>query len=43
MHTTFTPPVTTLDEMIEHVAAAVEQNAPTLGRPTHFEQRDGHF
>jgi nucleoside-diphosphate-sugar epimerase len=43
MHTTFTPPGTTIDEMIEHVAVAVEQNAPTLGRPTHFEQRDGRF
>jgi nucleoside-diphosphate-sugar epimerase len=43
MHTTFTPPATSVDEMIEHVAGAVEQNAPTLGKPTHFEARDGRF
>ena len=43
MHTTFTPPSTSVDEMIEHVARAVEENAPTLGKPTHFEARDGRF
>lgn len=43
LHTTFTPPETTIDEMIDHVATAVEQNAPTLGKPTHFETRDGRF
>jgi nucleoside-diphosphate-sugar epimerase len=43
MHTTFTPPETTVDEMIEHIARAVEANAPTLGKPTHFEARDGRF
>ena len=43
MHTTFTPPETTVDEMIEHIARAIEDNAPTLGKPTHFEARDGRF
>ena len=43
MHSTFTPPATTIDEMIEHVAKAVEENAPTLAKPTHFEARDGRF
>ncbi|HET9424207.1 MAG TPA: NAD(P)-dependent oxidoreductase [Gemmatimonadaceae bacterium] len=43
MHTTFTPPATSVAEMIEHVAVAVEQDAPTLGKPTHFEARDGRF
>jgi nucleoside-diphosphate-sugar epimerase len=43
LHPTFTPPATSVDEMIEHVARAVEENAPTLGKPTHFEARDGRF
>jgi hypothetical protein len=43
LHTTFTPPATTVDDMIEHVARAIEENAPTLGKPTHFEARDGRF
>ena len=43
MHTTFTPPAVTVEEMIEHVARAIEENAPTLGKPTHFEARDGRF
>jgi nucleoside-diphosphate-sugar epimerase len=43
MQATFTAPQTSIDEMIEHVAAAVERSAPTLGKPTHFETRDGRF
>jgi nucleoside-diphosphate-sugar epimerase len=43
MHATFTPPETSIDEMIEHVARAVEEDAPTLGKPTHFEARNGRF
>ena len=43
MHTTFTPPATTIDDMIEQIARAIEENAPTLGKPTHFETRDGRF
>jgi nucleoside-diphosphate-sugar epimerase len=43
MHTTFALPATSVDQMIEHVARAVEEDAPTLGKPTHFETRDGRF
>jgi nucleoside-diphosphate-sugar epimerase len=43
MHELFAPPEVTIDQMIEHVAAAVERNAPTLGKPTHFDARDGRF
>ena len=43
MHTIFTPPSTSVDDMIEYVARAIEANAPTLGKPTHFEARDGRF
>jgi nucleoside-diphosphate-sugar epimerase len=43
MHTTFTPPSTSVDDMVEHVAHAIEQSSPTLGKPTHFEARDGRF
>jgi nucleoside-diphosphate-sugar epimerase len=43
LHATFTPPSTSVDEMIEHVARAIVENAPTLGKPTHFEARDGRF
>ena len=43
MHTIFTPPATPVELMIEHVARAIEENAPTLGKPTHFEARDGRF
>ena len=43
MHTIFTPPAVSVDEMIEHVARAIEEDAPMLGKPTHFEARDGRF
>jgi nucleoside-diphosphate-sugar epimerase len=43
MRETFAAPIVSIDEMIEHVATAVEHNAPTLGKPTHFETRDGRF
>jgi nucleoside-diphosphate-sugar epimerase len=39
----FAPPALSIDQMVEQVAEAVEQNAPTLGKPTHFETRDGRF
>lgn len=39
----FGPPEVDLDEMIEAQAAWVRDGRPTLGRPTHFEVRDGHF
>jgi nucleoside-diphosphate-sugar epimerase len=43
LHAIFAPPATTVDDMIEHVARAIDENAPTLGKPTHFEARDGRF
>ena len=43
MNATFTAPRTSVEEMIELVARAVETNAPTIGKPTHFEARDGRF
>jgi nucleoside-diphosphate-sugar epimerase len=43
MHALFAPPDVSIDEMIEHVASAIEQNAPMLDKPTHFEARDGRF
>jgi nucleoside-diphosphate-sugar epimerase len=39
----FGPPEVDLDDMIEAQAAWVRDGRPTLGRPTHFEVRDGHF
>jgi nucleoside-diphosphate-sugar epimerase len=43
MQKTFAAPAVSVDEMIEIVASAVEHNVPTLGKPTHFEARDGRF
>jgi nucleoside-diphosphate-sugar epimerase len=43
MSATFAAPRRSVDEMIELVATAVEQKTPTLGKPTHFETRDGGF
>ncbi len=43
MDVTFAAPGTSIDEMIARVATAVERKTPTLGRPTHFETRDGGF
>ena len=43
MNATFAAPRRSIDEMIEQVATAVEQKTPTLGKPTHFETRDGGF
>jgi nucleoside-diphosphate-sugar epimerase len=43
MDVTFAAPRRSIDEMIEQIATAVEQKIPTLGKPTHFETRDGGF
>ena len=43
MRDNFAAPVVSIDQMIEYVAAAIEQKLPTLGKPTHFETRDGRF
>ena len=39
----FGPPTVSLDEMIEATAQWVRQGGGTLGKPTHFETRDGQF
>jgi len=43
MGTMFAAPEVSIEEMIEQIAIAVEQKTPTLGKPTHFETRDGGF
>ncbi len=42
-HRLFGQPETTLDQMIEWVAAWQLQGLKTLGKPTGFEKRDGNF
>jgi hypothetical protein len=37
------PPRITADELIDRVADWVSHGRPTLGKPTHFEARDGKF
>ena len=39
----FGPPETDITEMIDRVAEWVEQGGRSLGKPTHFEARDGKF
>ena len=39
----FGPPTVTLEEMIEATAQWVRQGGQSLGKPTHFETRDGNF
>jgi nucleoside-diphosphate-sugar epimerase len=39
----FGPPSVTLEEMIEAIADWVMQGGESLGKPTHFESRDGRF
>jgi nucleoside-diphosphate-sugar epimerase len=39
----FGPVMVTLDEMIEAVAHWVKRGGATLGKPTHFESRNGQF
>lgn len=40
---TFGYPSVALEQMIEWVAQWVEQGGSTLGKPTHFEEREGEF
>jgi nucleoside-diphosphate-sugar epimerase len=42
-HKTFGYPHVALDQMIEWVAQWLEQGGSTLGKPTHFEEREGKF
>ncbi|MCX5661892.1 MAG: NAD(P)-dependent oxidoreductase [Planctomycetota bacterium] len=39
----FGPPRTSVDTMIERVAAHLKAGGRTMGKPTHFEARDGKF
>ena len=39
----FGPPEVGITEMIEQVAAWVERGGRSLGKPTHFEEREGRF
>lgn len=42
-HKAFGYPCIALEQMIEWVAQWVEQGRSTLGKPTHFEEREGKF
>jgi nucleoside-diphosphate-sugar epimerase len=42
-HALFGYPTVTLDEMIEWTAAWLQQGGRLLGKPTHFEVRDGRY
>jgi nucleoside-diphosphate-sugar epimerase len=42
-HRLMGPPKVSVDEMIERVARWIREGHPTLGKPTHFEVRDGKF
>ena len=42
-HRLFGPPETRIDQMMEWVAAWLEQGQPTFNKPTGFERRDGNF
>ena len=42
-HRLFGYPSVTLDQMVEWVAAWVSAGARTLGKPTHFQEREGRF
>ena len=42
-HALFGPPRVSTGTLIEWVATWVEKDLPTLGKPTHFETRDGAF
>lgn len=39
----FGPPAVSLDQMMAWVAAWVQRGGATLGKPTHFQTRDGNF
>ena len=43
MHELFAPPEVNVEQMMEWVAAWIEEDRPLLGKPTHFEARDGRF
>lgn len=42
-HSLFDPPQVTVERMIDWVAAWLKVGGETLGKPTHFETRDGNY
>ena len=42
-HGLFGYPTVPLDRLVEWVARWVQQDGPTLGKPTHFQEREGKF
>ena len=42
-HEHFGPPQTSLEQMIDSVADWIERGGATLGKPTHFENREGKY
>jgi len=42
-HQLFGPPTVSVNQLIEWTAEWVKRGGPTLGKPTHFEVRDGQF
>lgn len=42
-HRLFGPPRVSVDQMIEWIASWLERGGETLGKPTHFENRDGSY
>ncbi len=42
-HRLMGPPSVGVDEMVETIAEWIVAGKPTLGKPTHFEVRDGKF
>jgi nucleoside-diphosphate-sugar epimerase len=42
-HALFGPPATTLAQMIASIAGWLKEGRETLGKPTHFETRDGQY
>ena len=42
-HQRFGAPAVSVDQLIEWVAEWIKMKGPLLGKPTHFEARDGRF
>lgn len=42
-HEMFGPPAVGVDELVDRTAEWIRAESPLLGRPTHFETRDGRF
>ena len=42
-HQIFGPPEVSIDQMIDWVATWLKNNGELLGKPTHFQTRDGNY